>query len=278
MPFSKKPAFDDLPLDKTGPPGNAWGLSGPNDQCVMLNLLTPDRTCAAVSEIRDGIRISTDWPLDRITTPAFNRVPFTQTISNIAPTSVNDDILHFNTQSSSQWDGLRHFGYQEQRLYFNGRTLDEILTTKRRNRWSGGQPCPCEAFHDPVNHSRRPGESGPGPEHRVETGLGMGLCRIISKEISAMADISTPPAIGIESSEATLRWLWEKEFAAVASDTPSFEAWPCQDCKYWLHEWLLAVSKRQRWSFFFTNVPLKVSYTADCDPFIPDLLIIRFLD
>lgn len=193
MPFSKKPAFDDLPLDKTGPPGNAWGLFGPDDQCGMLNLLTPDRTRAAASEIRDGVRISTDWPLDRITTPAFNRIPFAQTISNIAPTSVNDDILHFNTQSSSQWDGLRHFGYQEQRLYFNGRTLDDILTTKingihsayfypkTRNRWrvcsnrscsmggnrwhhrtgslvrlcrlGRGQPCPCEAFHKPVHHS-----------------------------------------------------------------------------------------------------------------------------
>lgn len=130
MPFHNKPAFDDLPLNKTGPPGNAWGLFGPNDQCGMLNLLTPDRTCAAASEIRDGVRISTDWPLDRISTPAFDRIPFTQTISNIAPTSVNDDILHFNTQASSQWDGLRHFGYQKQRLYFNGRTLDDILTTK----------------------------------------------------------------------------------------------------------------------------------------------------
>jgi hypothetical protein len=25
----------------------------------------------------------------------------------------NDDILHFNTQSSTQWDGFRHFSYQD---------------------------------------------------------------------------------------------------------------------------------------------------------------------
>ncbi|PYH87526.1 hypothetical protein BO71DRAFT_436639 [Aspergillus ellipticus CBS 707.79] len=60
-------------------------------------------------------RVSTDWPLDRIATPAFGRPPFAQHIANLAPLAVNDDVLHFNTQSSSQWDGLRHCGYQHQR-------------------------------------------------------------------------------------------------------------------------------------------------------------------
>ena len=57
---------------------------------------------------------------------------------------------------------------------------------------------------------------------------------------------------------------------------PSFEAWPCQNQEFWLHEWLLAgwglpigelfdleklgeeCKKRGRWSFFFSSVPLKV--------------------
>ncbi|KAL3264757.1 hypothetical protein ABHI18_000462 [Aspergillus niger] len=324
MPFHNKPAFDDLPLNKTGPPGNAWGLFGPNDQCGMLNLLTPDRTCAAASEIRDGVRISIDWPLDRISTPAFNRIPFTQTISNIAPTSVNDDILHFNTQASSQWDGLRHFGYQKQRLYFNGRTLDDILTTKVngihgayfhpkimipdrfvltvRAAWveTGGiigrgvlldYVAWAEANHVPVKPfttqsitvavleevaQAQGTELRPGDILFIRAGWGRGYAELSQDEISTLADIPTPPAIGLESSETTLRWLWDNEFAAVASDTPSLEAWPCQDSKYWLHEWLLAgwglpigemfdleqlsveCRKRQRWSFFFTSVPLKV--------------------
>ncbi|RDK36559.1 hypothetical protein M752DRAFT_322342 [Aspergillus phoenicis ATCC 13157] len=304
MPFHNKPAFDDLPLNKTGPPGNAWGLFGPNDQCGMLNLLTPDRTCAAASEIRDGVRISTDWPLDRISTPAFNRIPFTQTISNIAPTSVNDDILHFNTQASSQWDGLRHFGYQKQRLYFNGRTLDDILTTKVNgiHAWveTGGiigrgvlldYVAWAEANHVPVKPfttqsitvavleevaQAQGTELRPGDILFIRAGWGRGYAELSQDEISTLADIPTPPAIGLESSETTLQWLWDNEFAAVASDTPSLEAWPCQDSKYWLHEWLLAgwglpigemfdleqlsveCRKRQRWSFFFTSVPLKV--------------------
>ncbi len=33
-------AFEALPLDKAGPPGNAWGRFGARDQLGTLNLLT----------------------------------------------------------------------------------------------------------------------------------------------------------------------------------------------------------------------------------------------
>ncbi|PWY88882.1 hypothetical protein BO94DRAFT_464511 [Aspergillus sclerotioniger CBS 115572] len=303
MPF-EKPAFDDLPLDKTGPPGNAWGLFGPNDQCGMLNLLTSERTSAAAREIIDGVRISTDWALDRITTPAFDRAPFAQTISNKAPASVNDDILQFNTQTSSQWDGLRHYGYQKEQLYFNGRTLDDLLTSKVNGihawvenggivgrgvlldyaAWAEANNVPLQAFTpqsitvavlDEIAKAQGT-ELKPGDILLIRSGWGRGYAQLSQEEITALANAPLPPAIGLESSEATLRWLWHKEFAAAAGDMPSLEAWPCQDTKYWLHEWLLAgwglpigemfdleqlseeCRKRQRWSFFFSSVPLKV--------------------
>lgn len=96
-------------------------------------------------------------------------------------------------------------------------------------------------------------------------------------EREALAQIQVPPAIGVESSEDTLRWLWDNEFAAVVGDQPSMEAWPCQDEQFRLHEWLLSgwgmpigelfdleklseeCAKRKRWSFFFSSMPLKVS-------------------
>lgn len=125
-----KPAFDSLPLRKDGPRGNAWGLFGDDDECGMLNLLTAETTISAAQEIRTGMRISTDWPLDQMAKPCFGRAAFSQTIKNKAPRAVNDDTLQFNTQISSQWDGLRHYGYQAEQLYFNGHTLDELMTTK----------------------------------------------------------------------------------------------------------------------------------------------------
>jgi hypothetical protein len=38
-----------------------------------------------------------------------------------------DDELSFNTQSGSQWDGLRHAVYRGQTLLYNGVTKQEIM-------------------------------------------------------------------------------------------------------------------------------------------------------
>jgi len=106
----KKPSFDSLPLREDGPHGNAWGLFGNTDQLGMLNLLTADTTLAATREIVKGIRISTDLPLNFFKTPMFKRQSFHQQIIHKSPRTVSDDVLTFNTQSSSQWDGFRHCG------------------------------------------------------------------------------------------------------------------------------------------------------------------------
>lgn len=127
--MSPKPSFDSLPLRKDGPKGNAWGLFGDDDQCGMVNLLTPENTAAAAKEVVEGVRISTDWPLGAMTKPCFGRQPFKQQIHHKAPRTVNDDILTLNTQSSSQWDGLRHFGWQKEKVYFNGIEQDAIMNS-----------------------------------------------------------------------------------------------------------------------------------------------------
>lgn len=104
------PSFDELPLNKSGPPGNAWGRFGHTDQLGMLNLLTPEVVAAAAQEIKTGVRISLDWSLNKPSYPSFGRNPFRHEIIHKHPRSVHDDIVEFNTQCSSQWDGLRHYG------------------------------------------------------------------------------------------------------------------------------------------------------------------------
>ena len=105
------PAFEDLPLDPNGPLGNAWGRFGANDELGMLNLLTPEVVAAAAKEIQTGIRISLDWHLNMPSYPSFGRDPFKHEIVRRGEDrSVNDDVLTFNTQCSSQWDGFRHYG------------------------------------------------------------------------------------------------------------------------------------------------------------------------
>ena len=104
------PPFDSLPLKKDGPRGNAWGLYGATDELGMLNRLTLENTLLATKEIVHGVRVCTDWALDQPKVPGFGRAKFEHTIKHKEPRTVNDDEVRFNTQSSSQWDGFRHFG------------------------------------------------------------------------------------------------------------------------------------------------------------------------
>lgn len=106
--------FEQLPLDPQGPPGNAWGRFGKDDELGMLNLITPDMIVKAAQEIKTGVRISLDWPLSMPSYPSFGRNPFQQEIVHRAPNCINDDILQFNTQGSTQWDGFRHYGMDKE--------------------------------------------------------------------------------------------------------------------------------------------------------------------
>lgn len=102
--------FETLPLDPNGPRGNAWGRFGPNDELGTLNLLTPEVIVEAAKEIKTGIRISLDWPLSMPSYPSFDRNPFKHELVLRNPNCVYDDILAFNSQGSTQWDGFRHYG------------------------------------------------------------------------------------------------------------------------------------------------------------------------
>jgi hypothetical protein len=113
--------FDSLPLDSNGPRGNAWGRFGPNDELGTLNYLTPQVVVEAAKEIQTGVRISLDWPLSMPSHPSFDRDPFKHELVLRNPRCVYDDILTFNSQGSTQWDGFRHYG----RYHFRGRNLEK---------------------------------------------------------------------------------------------------------------------------------------------------------
>lgn len=122
------PSFDDLPLREGDPHHSAWGLYGDNDELGTLNRLTDDRVAAAArGEIRKGTRVSLNWPLDAQGEAGFfQRKLFHQELFQKPPRIVNDDVWTFNTQVSSQWDGFRHFGYQKEKKFYNGVTLEDI--------------------------------------------------------------------------------------------------------------------------------------------------------
>lgn len=79
-------------------------------------------------------RITLDWPLDaQGSLPFFGRQAFHKEIVKKSPRIVNDDIWTFNSQSSSQWDGLRHFAYQQAERFYNNVTMDDIHGPNKTN-------------------------------------------------------------------------------------------------------------------------------------------------
>ncbi|KAK1997573.1 hypothetical protein LX36DRAFT_711568 [Colletotrichum falcatum] len=329
-----RPPFSSLPLDPNGPPGNAWGLYGDDDRLGALNLLTPAVVAAAAaSEIRTGERVSLDWSLDKPSRPSFGRDPFERRLVNRAhpdggARTVNDDILHFNTQCSSQWDGFRHYGtgakgYQKAKRYYNNTTQADLENPDKIGidawaerggivgrgvlldyaRFCARNSIPLDAFASSgisLEHLRRiAAEAGvaprPGDILLVRSGFTAGYDAKDEAARRAVAARASPDFLGVEPTEALLRWIWESGFAAVAGDAPSFERAPIAgphtavggawDGEPWeaemqggglLHQWLLAgwglpigemfdlealgakCEELGRWTFFVSSVPLKV--------------------
>jgi len=271
----------------------------------MLNRLTPENTLAATKEIVHGVRVCTDWALNKPVSPCFNRAKFEHKIIHKAPRTVNDDVLTLNTQSSTQWDGFRHFGYQDHKVYFNGCTQEDVNTSHKIGThiwvenggivgrgvlldyasWAesqGKKIDPLTTHSIPVSDLKKVAEAQnvtfrPNDILFIRSGFINALDALSSansKEYSA--NPPEMPAIGVESSEETLKWIWENQFTAVAGDMIAFEALPFQSKEFWLHEWLLAgwgcpigelfdleklaveCKKLGKWSFFFSSVPLRV--------------------
>lgn len=114
------PTFDELPWFKNFP-GCAWGVWGPEDQLGTVNLLTEEMVQrAAAEEIKLGKSVSLNWPINFPEKPVFKRKsPEIKMIIKTQNGMPRDDEIHINSQSGSQWDGLRHFGIIEHGVFYN---------------------------------------------------------------------------------------------------------------------------------------------------------------
>jgi len=121
------PKFDDLPSfhDLAG---CAWSVWGPDDQLGTVNILTDSVVAqSAKEEIRSGKAISLNWPIQFADKPVFHRKGPEHTILGNINVAVRDDLLHINTQSGSQWDGMRHFGVLEHGVFYNNTPCASIV-------------------------------------------------------------------------------------------------------------------------------------------------------
>lgn len=248
------PSFDELPLKSGYPPHSAWGLFGDEDQVGTLNLLTPERVAAASRLVRDGQVFALNWELELPYPPLFNRPALNHTIKRRRQNVFDDIYDNFNTQSSSQWDGLTHYGHREYGFY-NGVSEDQITGAAgtrngiehwaRRGIAGRGVLIDFKRFVSAQGIAFNPGERYAISAEQLQAAADWQGLRFQTGDILLLRtgwiewydglngeqrrQIAQPGALqiaGLDQSEDSLRFLWDNHFAAIGSDNPDFEAYP----------------------------------------------------
>ena len=251
---NRLPTFAELPLKPDYPPHSAWGVFGADDQIGTLNLLTPERVAAAAQLVRSGQVFALNWALELPAPPLFKRAALRHTI-NRRRLNVFDDVYDdFNTQSSSQWDGLRHFGHREYGFY-NGVTEEQIADAAnprngihhwaRRGIAGRGVLIDFRRFAAAEGIAYSPGERYAVTAEQLQAAAARQGVSFQTGDILLLrtgwiewyggldetqrTQLAQPGALqvaGLEQSEEALRFLWDNHFAAIATDNPDFEAYP----------------------------------------------------
>ncbi|KAJ5096395.1 hypothetical protein NUU61_005751 [Penicillium alfredii] len=247
-----RPRFDELPLKQGDPKGSAWGLWGNQDERGTLNLITDDVVRAASAEAIHGKVVNLNLPLHVPLKPMNpRRKPCAHTL--IAKGHANDDELDFNTQSSSHWDGLRHYPYSETRQFYNGIVQEDMSTSHRigiQNMaekpivtrgvlldWYGYAQRKNLPHHPFTNQdiplrellevSREEGVTfRRGDILVIRTGWVAAYSQLTDTEKKRLGGRDDRASCGVEATAEAIRWHWEQGFSAVASDTVAYEAWP----------------------------------------------------
>lgn len=241
---------DDLPTYDELPAGSSWGLWGDDDKLGCLNLLTPARIVAAAALVKQGKTFALNLELDVPSPPLFGRAAPTHEVL-FRPDS-RDDVLSFNTQSSSQWDGFRHIRNREHGFY-NG-IADEDHGV---HHWATTGIVGRAVLVDVARHRDvRPDETDDITVADIEATLVAQRAAVEPGDILLLrtgwlawyrtlddvrrgelpANLTAP---GIHADDATLRWLWDHRIAALAADNPGVESWPPRSRAEYLHQKLL---------------------------------------
>ncbi|GFZ45961.1 hypothetical protein JCM24511_03694 [Saitozyma sp. JCM 24511] len=250
--------FDELKR-REGPPLNAWGLYGADDELGRLNLIDAAAVQRGCDSVKHGLAINLNLPMSfEPLNPA--RAPFSHEI--IHRRHCNDDHVSLNTQSSTQWDGFRHYPYQNYPTegsftYFGGMSSDDAkdkTVTKYGIQNYARKPItsrahlldiplylqrnglPPIAHFDqttPITLNMLRGcaedagvEFQPGDVLLVRTGWTEAYLALSLEERRKLPERKVRASCGVAQTEDVLRWHWDNGIAAVASDTVAYECYP----------------------------------------------------
>lgn len=170
----------------------------------------------------------------------------------------DDCYNNFNTQSSSQWDGLRHVSHLGAGKFYNGVDPQQITSdTAESNdrlgihhlarrgiagravlldygRWAlknNPEFDPFKRIEITVQELEQVAEAQgvtfePADILLVRTGWMAQYERYGEEVKNHIDDMENPSCAGVKACEETFRWIWDHHFAAVGSDNFPFEAFP----------------------------------------------------
>ncbi|KAE8332288.1 hypothetical protein BDV39DRAFT_200436 [Aspergillus sergii] len=278
--MKSRPTLAELPLNPNDPPYSAWGLWGVDDEIGTLNLLDESTVTKAASEIQVGQRFSLNWSLASPRTPMFGRdtCEFSHKVYQHSPELIAlDDELHFNTQKSSQVDGLRHAAYQKSGLFYNGKSKEDILKagslTLGIHQWHdnglfagrgilidywayakrhgkaydaiGGASITYDelmaCLAEQSQFSKQTIEFRKGDMLLIRSGFTDNYVKLSEDQERNSAQTTPPKTSGVAQDERMLQFLWEKQVAMVGGDAPAWECLPpVPSSNFLYHEVLLA--------------------------------------
>lgn len=238
-----------------------WGLWGPDDQLGAMNLVGPEQVRAAAALVRDGQVISLTMPYDQtgpqrgglrsnprlITTATGTDVlaGAQDRLGRLGSLGFADDMVIMGTQTGTQWDALSHI-FHKGRMWNGYSAAEHTAAGAARNgiqHWSDrlvmravlvdlpvlrGVPALDDGY--PITASdmeealAATGASvQPGDALVVRTGQ-------MAARRGQWGDYAGGPAPGL--SLYTVPWLFEKNIAAVVTDTYGVEVMPNEIDEY----------------------------------------------
>jgi kynurenine formamidase len=243
--YQQLPRLEGLPC--------AWDVWPGDGQLLgCLNLLTPALTAAAASLVQHGTVFPLNWSLARPDPPLFGRPGLQHEVTGTVESTAHEDLLqNWNTQTSSQWDGLGHFKNHAARIagygdgFFAGMRVGEhsverwarlgiagrgVLADIGRWRLAEGRPIAVDvAERVPIDElmacleSQRT-EVRQGDVLLVRFGWMEWYDGLDDDARSRVA--KQPSAAGFDNGEETCEALWNLHIAAIGCDNPSVEAVP----------------------------------------------------
>lgn len=112
---------------KSGEPEDSAWIWGDDDELGRLNLQTPERVKKALETVLSGETIPLGLPFDQPMPPCYGRAFFKHRITSLGGARHTvDDSYEMNPQSTSQWDGFRHFAHVPSGFFYNKTTFEDI--------------------------------------------------------------------------------------------------------------------------------------------------------